>query len=59
MIKLPSGAKIYPADKTNKMHPNGKKVTINNLKIEVKGGDDPHETGRIIAKEFLEALEAV
>ena len=59
LIKLPSGAKIYPADKTNKMHPNGKKVTINNLKIEVKGGDDPHETGRIIAKEFLEALEAV
>ena len=59
LIKLPSGAKIYPADKTNKMHPDGKKVTINNLKIEVKGGDDPHETGRIIAKEFLEALEAV
>ena len=59
LIKLPSGAKIYPADKTNKIHPDGKKVTINNLKIEVKGGDDPHETGRIIAKEFLEALEAV
>ena len=60
LITLPSGAKIYPADKTKEMmKSDGKKVTINNLKIEVKGGDDPHETGRIIAKEFIEALQAV
>lgn len=60
LITLPSGAKIYPADKTKQMmKSDGKKVTINNLKIEVKGGDDPHETGRIIAKEFIEALQAV
>ena len=60
LITLPSGAKIYPADKTKQMmKSDGKKITINNLKIEVKGGDDPHETGRIIAKEFIEALQAV
>ncbi len=59
LITLPSGSKIYPADKTKQILSGGKKVTINNLKIEVKGGDDPHETGRIIAKEFIEALQAV
>lgn len=60
LITLPSGAKIYPADSTKQMmKSDGKKITINNLKIEVKGGDDPHETGRIIAKEFIEALQAV
>lgn len=59
LIKLPSGSKIYPADKTRQMIDKGRKITINNLRIEVKGGDNPHETGRIIAREFLEALEAV
>ena len=59
LIKLPSGSKIYPADRTRKIQAKGKNITINNLRIEVKGGDDPHETGRIIAKEFIEALQAV
>ena len=59
LIKLPSGSKIYPADRTRKIQAEGKNITINNLRIEVKGGDDPHETGRIIAKEFIEALQAV
>lgn len=53
LVQLPSGTKVFPHTKTKQMM--GSRVY--NINVNVNGGSDPDETGRIIAKRIKEALD--
>lgn len=53
LVQLPSGTKVFPHTKTKQMMGN----RVYNINVNVNGGSDPDETGRIIAKRIKEALD--
>lgn len=53
LVQLPSGTKVFPHTKTKQMMGN----KVYNINVNVNGGSDPDETGRIIAKRIKEALD--
>lgn len=53
LVQLPSGTKVFPHTKTKQMMGN----RVYNINVNVSGGSDPDETGRIIAKRLKEALD--
>lgn len=53
LVQLPSGTKVFPHTKTKQMMGN----RVYNINVNVSGGSDPDETGRIIAKRIKEALD--
>lgn len=53
LVQLPSGTKVFPHTKTKQMMGN----RVYNINVNVNGGSDPDETGRIIAKKIKEALD--
>lgn len=53
LVQLPSGTKVFPHTKTKQMMGN----RVYNINVNVNGGSDPDETGRIVAKKIKEALD--
>lgn len=53
LVQLPSGTKVFPHTKTKQMMGN----RVYNINVNVNGGSNPDETGRIIAKRIKEALD--
>lgn len=54
LVRFPSGTTIVPHEKTKQMVGGNKTY---NIKVTVNGGNDPHETGRIVAEEIRKAIE--